>query len=36
MDYFALGKRVCEERLKLGFTQDKLSEDIDVLSAYIG
>ncbi len=36
MDYFALGKRIREERLKLGLTQEKLSEDIDVSSAYIG
>ena len=34
--FFALEKRICEERLKLCLTQEKLSEDIDVSSAYIG
>lgn len=36
MDYKALGKRLQEERLKLGITQAQLAEDIDVSEAYVG
>lgn len=36
MDYIALGKRIREERLKLGLTQEKLAESIDVSNSYVG
>jgi|GEM_PF-485089 len=36
MDYRALGKRIREERLKLNLTQEKLAEDIELSTAYIG
>jgi transcriptional regulator with XRE-family HTH domain len=36
MDHVALGKRIREERLKLRLTQEKLAEDVDVSSSYIG
>lgn len=36
MDYTALGKRIREERLKLNLTQEKLAEDVELSTAYIG
>lgn len=36
MDYIALGRRIREERLKLNLTQEKLAEDVDLSTAYIG
>lgn len=36
MDYIALGKRIKEERLILGLTQEKLAEDIDISNSYMG
>lgn len=36
MNYIALGKRIREERLKLRLTQEKLAEDVDVSSSYVG
>ena len=36
MDYFALGKRIREERLKLNLTQERLAEDVNLSTAYIG
>lgn len=36
MDYINLGRRIREERLKLNLTQEKLAEDINVSSNYIG
>lgn len=36
MDYHLLGKRIREERLKLNLTQEKLSEDIGISTAYLG
>ena len=36
LDYIALGKRIREERLKLNLTQEKLAEDVDLSTAYIG
>lgn len=36
MDYIKLGERIREERLKLGLTQSKLAEDIDISDAYMG
>lgn len=36
MNYCLLGKRIREERLKLGFTQEKLAEQVDVTDSYIG
>lgn len=36
MDYKALGRRIREERHKLNLTQEKLAEDIDLSTAYIG
>ena len=32
----ALGKRIREERLKLNLTQEKLAEDVNLSTAYIG
>ena len=34
--YKALGRRIKEERLKLGLTQAKLAEDIDISDTYVG
>jgi len=36
MDYVKLGERIRQERLKLGLTQSKLAEDIDISDAYMG
>ena len=36
MDYKALGKRIRKERLKLGLTQARLAEDIDISDTYVG
>lgn len=36
MDYSALGKRIREERLKLNLTQEKLAEDVNISTAYLG
>ena len=36
LDYIALGKRIREERLKLNLTQEKLAEDVELSTAYIG
>lgn len=36
MDYTLLGKRIREERLRLNLTQEKLSEDISISTAYLG
>lgn len=36
VDYKFLGKRVREERLRLGLTQERLAEDINISTAYVG
>ena len=36
MDYVALGGRIRQERLKLKLTQERLAEDVDLSTAYIG
>lgn len=36
MDYSLLGKRIREERLRLNLTQEKLAEDINISTAYLG
>ena len=36
MDYKRLGQRIREERLKLGLTQARLAEDVDISEAYVG
>lgn len=36
MDYRMLGKRIREERLRLNLTQERLSEDIEISTAYLG
>ena len=36
MDYVALGQRLRQERLKLNLTQEKLAEDVDLSTTYIG
>lgn len=36
MDYKFLGRRIRQERLKLGLTQEKLAEDINISTAYLG
>lgn len=36
MDYKKLGKRIREERLRLNLTQEHLSEDIGISTAYLG
>lgn len=36
VDYTLLGKRIREERLRLNLTQEKLSEDINISTAYLG
>ena len=36
MKYADFGKRIREERLKLGLTQERLAEDVNLSTAYIG
>ncbi len=36
MEHQLLGKRIREERLKLNLTQEKLAEDVNLSTAYIG
>ena len=36
MDYSLLGKRIREERLKMSLTQEKLAEDVNISTAYLG
>ena len=36
MKYADFGKRIREERLKLGLTQGRLAEDVNLSTAYIG
>lgn len=36
MDYRMLGKRIREERLRLNLTQERLSEEIEISTAYLG
>lgn len=36
MDYRMLGKRIREERLRLNLTQERLSEDVEISTAYLG
>lgn len=36
LDYKFLGKRIREERLKLHLTQEKLAEEINISTAYLG
>jgi transcriptional regulator with XRE-family HTH domain len=36
MDYIALGRRIRNERLRLGITQEKLAEDVNISASYIG
>ena len=36
MDYSALGRRIREERLRLNLTQEKLAEDVNISTAYLG
>ncbi|MDY5774689.1 MAG: helix-turn-helix transcriptional regulator [Lachnospiraceae bacterium] len=36
MDYRMLGKRIRKERLRLNLTQEQLSEDIEISTAYLG
>ena len=36
MEHQSLGKRIREERLKLNLTQEKLAEDVNLSTAYIG
>lgn len=36
MEHQSLGKRIREERLKLNLTQERLAEDVDLSTAYIG
>lgn len=36
MDYTLLGKRIREERQRLNLTQEKLAEDINISTAYLG
>lgn len=36
MNYSLLGKRIREERLRLNLTQEKLAEDINISTAYLG
>lgn len=36
LDYSALGKRIKEERLRLSLTQEKLAEDVNISTAYLG
>ena len=36
MDQYALGKRIREERIHMGLTQEELAEQINVSTTYIG
>lgn len=36
MNYLLLGKRIREERLRLNLTQERLAEDINISTAYLG
>ena len=36
MDWLALGKRIRERRLELGYTQEKLAELVEVSPSFIG
>ena len=36
MDYIALGRRIKEERLKLNMTQERLVEEVNLSTSYIG
>ena len=36
MDYIALGRRIKEERLKLNMTQERLAEEVNLSTSYIG
>ena len=36
MNEFMVGRRIREERLKLKLTQEKLAEDVELTTAYIG
>lgn len=36
MDYVALGRRIKEERLKLNKTQERLAEEVNLSTSYIG
>ena len=36
VDYSLLGKRIREERLRLNLTQEKLAEDVEISTAYMG
>jgi transcriptional regulator with XRE-family HTH domain len=36
MDYSLLGKRIREERLKMSLTQEKLAEEVNISTAYLG
>lgn len=36
MNYTQLGKRIRQERLRLNLTQEQLSEDIGISTAYLG
>ncbi len=36
MDYSLLGKRIREERLRLNLTQEKLAEEVNISTAYLG
>jgi transcriptional regulator with XRE-family HTH domain len=36
VDYSLLGKRIREERLRLNLTQEKLAEDVNISTAYLG
>lgn len=36
LDYSFLGKRIREERLRLNLTQERLAEDINISTAYLG
>ena len=36
MDYIALGRRIHQERKKLNLTQEKLAEEVNISTAYVG
>ena len=36
MNEFMIGRRIREERLRLNLTQEKLAEDVELTTAYIG
>jgi transcriptional regulator with XRE-family HTH domain len=36
VDYSLLGKRIREERQRLNLTQEKLAEDVNISTAYLG